>query len=145
VGQVVSDDPEEEKKQKAFNGLLNKLTPDNFERILEKMFAIGIIAPKTLRGLIDRVRATAAHPVPSAVPTVVPFTIAPADNVDRQQVLAQALQWADTLLGSHVDLPSTHAEVSRSLPAADSPRRPATPVVDKALTEVTLTCLLASC
>ena len=56
VGQVVSDDPEEEKKQKAFNGLLNKLTPDNFERILEKMFAIGIIAPKTLRGLIDRVR-----------------------------------------------------------------------------------------
>ena len=53
---MVSDDPEEEKKQKAFNGLLNKLTPDNFERILEKMFAIGIIAPKTLRGLIDRVR-----------------------------------------------------------------------------------------
>lgn len=52
---MVSDDPEEEKKQKAFNGLLNKLTPDNFERILEKMFAIGIIAPKTLRGLIDRV------------------------------------------------------------------------------------------
>jgi translation initiation factor 4G len=55
IGQMVSDDPEEEKKQKAFNGLLNKLTPDNFERILEKMFAIGITAPKTLKGLIDRV------------------------------------------------------------------------------------------
>lgn len=56
IGETRTDDPEEEKKQKALTGLLNKLTPDNFERILGKMFDVGINAPKTLRGLIDRVR-----------------------------------------------------------------------------------------
>lgn len=53
---TLTEDPEEEKKQKAFNAQLNKLTPDNFERILAKLFDVGVTAPKTLRGLIDRVR-----------------------------------------------------------------------------------------
>jgi translation initiation factor 4G len=33
AGAVRTDDPEEERKQKAFKGILNKLTPDNFEKL----------------------------------------------------------------------------------------------------------------
>lgn len=58
VGVTRTDDPEEEKKQKAFNAQLNKLTPDNFDRILSKLLDVGVTSAKTLRGLIDRVRWT---------------------------------------------------------------------------------------
>jgi hypothetical protein len=37
VGKILSDDPEEEKKQKAFKGILNKLTPDNFEKLQQQV------------------------------------------------------------------------------------------------------------
>lgn len=37
VGEIQSDDPEEEKRQKIFKGLLNKLTPSNFTRMFEKV------------------------------------------------------------------------------------------------------------
>jgi translation initiation factor 4G len=33
----MTDDPEEEQKQKAFKGILNKLTPDNFEKLSERV------------------------------------------------------------------------------------------------------------
>ena len=56
VGQIQSDDPEEEKKQKAFTAQLNKLTPDNFDRILAKLLDVGVTSANTLKGLIDRVR-----------------------------------------------------------------------------------------
>ncbi len=56
VGKPQSDDPEEESKQKQFKGILNKLTPDNFEKLTAKIFEVGIEQAKTLVGLIDQVR-----------------------------------------------------------------------------------------
>jgi len=56
VGLVLSDDPEEEAKQKAFKGILNKLTPDNFERLTQQLLDVGITEAKTLVGLIRQVR-----------------------------------------------------------------------------------------
>ena len=38
----LSEDPEEEKRQKTFKGILNKLTPDNYERLLEQILAVKI-------------------------------------------------------------------------------------------------------
>jgi len=55
VGLVLSDDPEEEAKQKAFKGILNKLTPDNFERLTQQLLDVGITEAKTLVGLIGQV------------------------------------------------------------------------------------------
>ena len=47
--------PREEKKQKAIKGLLNKLTPDNFDRLFKQIEDVKIDSPVTLRGLIDQV------------------------------------------------------------------------------------------
>jgi translation initiation factor 4G len=55
VGQTQSDDPEEEAKQKAFKGILNKLTPDNFERLTGQLLEVGITEAKTLVGLIGQI------------------------------------------------------------------------------------------
>ncbi|CAL8464440.1 g3975 [Coccomyxa elongata] len=55
LGLLVSEDPEEEKRQKEFKSFLNKITPDNYETILEKIIAVGIDSPGTLQGLIDQV------------------------------------------------------------------------------------------
>jgi translation initiation factor 4G len=55
VGLVLSDDPEEEAKQKAFKGILNKITPDNFERLAQQLLDVGITQAKTLVGLIGQV------------------------------------------------------------------------------------------
>jgi translation initiation factor 4G len=57
IGLVLSDDPEEEGKQKAFKGILNKLTPDNFERLTQQLLDVGITEAKTLVGLIGQVGA----------------------------------------------------------------------------------------
>ena len=45
---------EEEKKQREFKSLLNKLTPENFGKLLEKVVDVGITEPKTLMGLIGQ-------------------------------------------------------------------------------------------
>lgn len=55
-GAFVTDDPEEEKRQKEFKSLLNKITPDNYQTIKEKILAVGINNPVTLTGLISQVR-----------------------------------------------------------------------------------------
>ena len=55
IGKVRTDDPEEETKQKAFKSHLNKLTPDNFDRLSAKILEVGIEQAKTLRSLIDQV------------------------------------------------------------------------------------------
>ncbi len=39
AGQSTADDPEEEKRQKQILGILNKITPDNFERLTNKVCA----------------------------------------------------------------------------------------------------------
>ena len=57
VGKLRTDDPEEEKKQKDFKSMLNKLTPNNQEKLLQKFLAVGITQAKTLRNLIDQARA----------------------------------------------------------------------------------------
>ena len=56
IGKTRTDDPEEEVKQKAFMSQLNKLTPDNFEKISIKILDVGIKQAKTLRSLIDQAR-----------------------------------------------------------------------------------------
>ena len=45
---------EEEKKQRAFKSILNKLTPQNFEKLLEQVLAEGIDEAQTLIGLIGQ-------------------------------------------------------------------------------------------
>ena len=57
VGKLRTDDPEEEKKQKEFKSMLNKLTPNNQEKLLQKFLAVGITEAKTLRNLIDQANA----------------------------------------------------------------------------------------
>ena len=56
MGKLRTDDPEEEKKQKDFKSMLNKLTPNNQEKLLQKFLAVGITQAKTLRNLIDQAR-----------------------------------------------------------------------------------------
>ena len=56
LGALVSEDPEEEKRQKDFKSLLNKLTLDNYATIKDKIVAVGIASVTTLKGLIDQVR-----------------------------------------------------------------------------------------
>lgn len=55
IGQVEGDNPEEIKKQKAIKGLLNKLTPEKFEKILADIIAVGYETEETESGLIDQV------------------------------------------------------------------------------------------
>jgi len=47
-------DDEEEKRQRAFKAILNKLTPDNFQKLLEKLLDVGITEAATLVGLIGQ-------------------------------------------------------------------------------------------
>jgi len=61
VGKLRTDDPEEEKKQKDFKSMLNKLTPNNQEKLLQKFLAVGITQAKTLRNLIDQARCSAGQ------------------------------------------------------------------------------------
>lgn len=57
VGRVQSDDPEEERAQKALKSMLNKITPQNFEKITAQI--VDKInerkKAKTLRGFIDQI------------------------------------------------------------------------------------------
>ncbi len=61
LGLLVSEDPEEEKRQKEFKSFLNKITPDNYETIREKIIAVGIDSPGTLQGLIDQARSPSLY------------------------------------------------------------------------------------
>lgn len=58
LGATSSDDPDEEKRQKEFKSLLNKLTLDNYETIKDKIVSVGIVSVTTLKGLIDQVRSS---------------------------------------------------------------------------------------
>ena len=57
LGQVEGDNPEEVKKQKAIKGLLNKITPEKFDKILADIIGVGYEAEETESGLIDQVLA----------------------------------------------------------------------------------------
>ncbi len=46
---------EEEKKQRSFKGILNKLTIDNFEKLSSQILDVGIVDRRTLEGLIDQI------------------------------------------------------------------------------------------
>ncbi len=62
IGKTQSDDPEEEKKQKEFKSMLNKITLDNYETLRDKITSVGIASAVTLRGLIDQARAHTLKP-----------------------------------------------------------------------------------
>ena len=55
VGQLKSEDPEEEKKQKEIKAVLNKLTPQNFDKLVLKVTDIKFDQEKSLVGLIDQI------------------------------------------------------------------------------------------
>jgi len=55
VGQTQSSDPEEEKKQKEIISVLNKLTPQNFDKLILKLVEIKFDQEKSLVGLIDQI------------------------------------------------------------------------------------------
>ena len=55
LGRRISENPEEEERQREFKSLLNKLTPEKYDVIYKKMLDVGIKAPLTLYGLIDQV------------------------------------------------------------------------------------------
>lgn len=50
-----SDDPEEESKQRSFTSLLNKLTVDNFERIISRMVELKVDEARTLKGFVQKI------------------------------------------------------------------------------------------
>lgn len=54
-GETLSDDPEEEKRQKAYKSHLNKLTPDNFDRLCDKILQVPVEGQKTLVGFINQI------------------------------------------------------------------------------------------
>jgi translation initiation factor 4G len=57
LGTIVSEDPEEEKAQRKLKGLLNKLTVDNFEKVLPQMVEpiVSSGRAKTLQGFINQI------------------------------------------------------------------------------------------
>jgi translation initiation factor 4G len=52
---VQGDDPEEAKRQKEIKGHLDKITPENYERIRDQIIAIDFSNLSTLRGLVEQV------------------------------------------------------------------------------------------
>lgn len=54
-GKLLSDDPEEEAKQRAFTALINKLTIDNFDKIVANMAKIEVLDAKTLKGFVTNI------------------------------------------------------------------------------------------
>ena len=63
AGQVEGDNPEEVKKQKAIKGLLNKITPEKFDKILADIIAVGYETEETESGLIDQVHTIMHSPL----------------------------------------------------------------------------------
>ena len=63
IGQVEGDNPEEIKKQKAIKGLLNKITPEKFDKILADIIAVGYETEETESGLINQVHTTMQSPL----------------------------------------------------------------------------------
>ncbi|UPR04446.1 translation initiation factor 4G [Chloropicon primus] len=55
VGQLQSEDPEEEKKQKEIKSVLNKLTPQNFDKLVLKLIDMKFDQEKSLVGFIDQI------------------------------------------------------------------------------------------
>lgn len=54
-GKLISENPEEEARQKAIKSLLNKVTPEKYAVILEKLMQVEIPSVLSLSGLIDQV------------------------------------------------------------------------------------------
>jgi translation initiation factor 4G len=55
IGTVDAEDPGEAKKQREFKAHLNKITPEKYATIRDKILAVGVDSEKTLTGLIDQV------------------------------------------------------------------------------------------
>lgn len=55
VGKSRTDDPEEEKRQKQVKSILNKLTPDNFSKLLGQILGIEFPNQESLYGLVNQI------------------------------------------------------------------------------------------
>lgn len=62
------DNPEEIQKQKAIKAFLNKVTPENFDKMLANIVAVGYETEATESGLIDQVLASSPTPLPPPHP-----------------------------------------------------------------------------
>jgi hypothetical protein len=54
-GKLISENPEEEAKQKNIKSLLNKITPEKYAVIRDKLLAANVDSALSLYGLIDQV------------------------------------------------------------------------------------------
>ena len=52
---MISENPDEEKKQRDIKALLNKITPEKYDVIKDKLLRSNIDSPLSLYGLIDQV------------------------------------------------------------------------------------------
>lgn len=48
MGELTSDDPDEEARQKKYKAVLNKLTPENFDRMFEQVRRVKAILFTTI-------------------------------------------------------------------------------------------------
>jgi hypothetical protein len=51
----LSDDPEEEAKQRTFTSLINKITIENFDKVVMRMGEINVSDAKTLKGFVTKI------------------------------------------------------------------------------------------
>ena len=61
-GLVEGDKSEESKKQKTIKALLNKITPQNFDKILDGIIDVGYDREETLLGLVNQVVSPSLQP-----------------------------------------------------------------------------------
>ncbi|PNH07086.1 Eukaryotic translation initiation factor 4G, partial [Tetrabaena socialis] len=72
VGVSVAEDPEEDKKQKTFKGILNKLTPDSYDKLKQQILAVPITHQMTLEAFINQIFPTRAlAPLPATLETFI--------------------------------------------------------------------------
>ena len=55
-GRLISEDPEEELRQKQIKALLNKITPEKYQTIMERLLEVQLPVALSLSGLIDQAR-----------------------------------------------------------------------------------------
>lgn len=55
VGSVVTDNPEEEKRQKELKSLLNRVTPEKYDTIKARILGVGLQSAVTMQGFVCQV------------------------------------------------------------------------------------------
>ncbi|KXZ43201.1 hypothetical protein GPECTOR_98g785 [Gonium pectorale] len=150
IGLLQAEDPEEGKKQKTFTRILNKLTPNNYERLKLQILAVPIKQQRTLEGLVIQVFDQALmkttfsemyanlckeiHPLlptfPSTMTVDDPATGAQRTlqkNVDFRRLLLNKCQWefADGNVAMKEDAEKEGVAAKERAPASEDGKRTA--------------------